>query len=182
MNLGKGYKEEPFQYIATGFKLFRSPNCPNFLLYFKLYPKMSCYNNTAFSEPNKLNVAMDFGCYVKRFSRNSRCFRSFWSKFLYFGQNMNHFWGILWYSVVQLLSQLHKCIQQKLTSVSAQVQTLLTACWRFAIMRTTDKCLSLVNLNIKQFIYFSIWCFRVLIEVLSGFYQQNHVKTNSDTC
>ena len=43
MNLGKGYKEKPFQYIATGFKLFHSPNCPNFLLYFKLHAKMTCY-------------------------------------------------------------------------------------------------------------------------------------------
>ena len=41
-------------------------------------------------------------------------------------------------AVVQWLSLLHNFIQLSLNSGSAQVQTLLAACWRFAMVRISD--------------------------------------------
>ena len=55
------------------------------------------------------------------------------SLLLYEGNGKSRIAVVLW------LSLLHNFIQLRLQSGSAQVQTLLTSCWRFAMLRISDK-------------------------------------------
>ena len=149
MNLRKGYKEKPVQYIATGFKFFRSPNYPNFLLYFKLYPKMTCYiiiqhfqNQIKWMSPWILDAMLNVFFEILVVLDLSDPNFVFWAKHEPLLGDPMVFSG----AVVITIAQVHSAK----TDLSFCTGSNLTACWRFAIMRTTDKCLSLVNFYIKQ--------------------------------